>query len=150
MDSNLENILSEMKRLMDYDRSLGGLILEQGSADITDMNRAETQLNSTGTKAVDKEGVWYRQKFSKNKGFFDNNMMLGECFDIELFTSENANAYSAMNIPKGEIFKDADGYYIHGDTSDYGDKRKVKVYLPKNEFFNQLIGVVKSFIAYQT
>jgi hypothetical protein len=150
MDSNLENILSEMKRLMDYDRSLGGLILEQGSADITDMNRAEQQLSDSPTRAVDKEGVWYKQKFKQYKGYFDNNMMLGECFDIKLFTSENANAYSAMNIPKDEIFKDNDGYYIKADTSDYGDKRKVKVYLPKNEFFNQFVGTVKSFIAYQT
>jgi hypothetical protein len=149
MEKNLKNVLLEMKRLMSYDRSLGNLITEQGSADITDNRRSKEQL-STSTVAVDKEGITYKQKFKTRKGYFDNEMMLGECFYIEEFTSSNANAYSAMDIPKDKIFKDNDGYYIKADTKDYGDNRKVKVYLPKDEFFKQFIGMVKSFIAYET
>lgn len=152
MEKNLENIILEMKRLMSYDRSLGNLVIEQGSADITDLRRSKEQLSnkSTSKVAVDKEGITYNQKFKTYKGYFDNEMMLGECFYVEEFTSSNANAYSAMDIPKDKIFKDNDGYYIKADTKDYGDNRKIKVYLPKDEFFKQFIGMVKSFIAYET
>ena len=47
MGKELNILLEEIKQLMNYNRSLGGLILEQGSADIVDMRRSEEQLKNS-------------------------------------------------------------------------------------------------------
>jgi hypothetical protein len=163
MEKNLKQILSEMKKLMEYNPSIGKIISEQdpdfdidprlGSQKSDRLGKGGTfdkqqkELTRKGVKSTD--GYFYRQSFNEHKGYFDNNMMLGECFDIINFTT-NDNALTSMNIPKDKMFKDEIGYYIKGKTNAYGDSRDIRIYLPKDDFFRNLNGVVKSFIAYQT
>jgi hypothetical protein len=155
MDTHLKNILLEMRRLMDYDRSLGQFINEQGSADIY-IDRLAKEKASGKPRPADKLGLTYRQKFithdkktnKKFKGYFDNDMKLGECFDVVFFDEQNTNALSAMDIPQNQIFKDQYGYYTKGESLSYGGE--TRIYLPKDEFFKGLKDIVKSFTAYQT
>ncbi len=156
MEKNLKQILSEMKKLMEYNPSIGKIINEQDPDFDIDprlgsqksdrlgkggtFDRQQKELTRKGVKSTD--GYFYRQSFNEHKGYFDNNMMLGECFDIINFTT-NDNALTSMNIPKDKMFKDEIGYYIKGKTNAYGDSRDIRIYLPKDDFFRNLNGVVK-------
>jgi hypothetical protein len=149
MDTELKNILSEMRRLMDYDRSIGQIINEQDTGFERNLERRNQEILKNAPNVVDKEGLTYKQKFKGGyKGYFDNDMKLGECFDIVLFDDKNSNALSAMDIPQNQVFKDEYGYYTKGKSLSYGGE--TRIYLPKDQFFKGLRGLVKSFTAYQT
>lgn len=146
MDKELKIVLSEMRRLMNYNRSQDNLINEQTFQEYIQYDNQGTKQDK-GVKDG-KDDIFYKQKFKPYKGYFDNNMMLGECFDVTLFDNNNANAISAMDIPRNEIFKDGYGYYTKGKSLSFGGE--TRIYLPKDEFFKNLIGVVKTFTAYKT
>lgn len=150
---NIRNILiseQEKNKIRSLHNSENIFISEQSpSADIADMNRSKEQLSKSPSNPKSKDGVLYRQSFKPHKGYFDNQMMLGECFDVVKFTA-NDNAVTSMNIPNEKIFKDYIGYYIKGKTNSYGGSRDIRIYLPKDEFFKSLSDVVKSFTAYPT
>ena len=150
---NIRNIIiseQEKNKIRNLYNSDNNFISEQSpSADIADMNRSKEQLSKSPSNPKSKDGVLYRQTFKPHKGYFDNQMMLGECFDIVKFTA-NDNAVTSMNIPNEKIFKDYIGYYIKGKTNSYGGSRDIRIYLPKDEFFKSLSDVVKSFTAYPT
>ena len=145
MDKELKIVLSEMRRLMNYNRSQDNLINEQTFQEYTQYDNQGTKQDK-GVKDG-KTDIFYKQNFKPYKGFFDNDMMLGECFDVVLFT-ETDNALTSMDIPRNEIFKDSYGYYTKGNSLSFGGQ--TRIYLPKDEFFKRLAGVVKSFTAYQT
>lgn len=150
---NIRNILiseQEKNKIRSLYNSDNNFISEQSpSADIADMNRSKEQLSKSPSNPKSKDGAFYKQSFQPHKGYFDNQMMLGECFDVVKFTA-NDNAVTSMNIPNEKIFKDYIGYYIKGKTNSYGGSRDIRIYLPKDEFFKSLSDVVKSFTAYPT
>jgi hypothetical protein len=150
---NIRSILiseQEKNKIRSLYNSDNNFISEQSpSADIADMNRYKEQLSKSPSNPKSKDGVFYKQSFQPHKGYFDNQMMLGECFDVVKFTA-NDNAVTSMNIPNEKIFKDYIGYYIKGKTNSYGGSRDIRIYLPKDEFFKSLSDVVKSFTAYPT
>ena len=159
MEDNLKQTLLEMRRLMNYDRSSNSLLNEQDPEAIRwDGEKFSTYLSTVGKQAkgmvtnwcTEKGSLCYRQNFEPYKGYFDNVTMLGECFDIELFDYNNTNAPMAMDIPKDKVFKEGTNYYINGTTLEYGKESPIRVYLPKDEFFKSLMGVIKSFTAYPT
>jgi len=84
----------------------------------------------------------YRQKMKKYPGYFDD-LYLGEYFDVEYF-SPDENAISAMNLNYTKklnnaiVRKDDFGYFILLNQN-------IRIYLPKDEWFTQFYGVVKSF-----
>ena len=147
MDKDLKNILSEMKRLMNYNRSSLQYINEQGFGGSAGIVGTPQNFKQDKRVTDPKTSNFYKQKFKSYKGYFDNEMMLGECFDVVKFTT-NDNAITSMDIPRNEIFKDEYGYYTKGKSLSFGGE--ARIYLPKYDFFKGLEGVVKSFTAYKT
>lgn len=153
MDKELKNILSEMRRLMNYNRSQGSVINEQTFQEYIQYDPVKpNEPKKTGK--VDKTGWFYDQRFIKPKnadGYFNSDMKLGECFKINVFDS-TSNAANSMDFPG--IIKDPNpklGYFIYGDVLNSNNKsEKIRIYLPQDEFFTNLKGKIKSFIAYRT
>jgi len=91
----------------------------------------------------------YDQEMQQYDGFF-TDLVLGEFFEIDFFSgSENAATAMDLTYLKNknsglEIFKDQNGYYLRFQTSDTATEY-VRLYLPKDEWFKQFNGVVKSF-----
>lgn len=91
----------------------------------------------------------YDQQMEKYDGFF-TELALGEFFEIDWFTATE-NATTAMDLSylkskndKLQIFKDQNGYYLKYEVSKtYGEA--VRLYLPKDAWFKQFEGSVKSF-----
>ena len=133
---------------MSYDRTNGSLITEQGSADLY-IDRIATRDTENSPNV--KQGSFYRQKMVEGyRGYFDSNMLLGECFGSIVKFDANSNALNSMSFAEGTVFKDNIGYYIKTKTNAYGGVRDVRTYLPKDEFFKDLTGIIKSFVAYPT
>jgi hypothetical protein len=152
MRIKLEEQINEIRRLMDYNRSSVILINEQGFGGAAGIVGTPQNFKTDSGIKDPKSGIFYRQKFKKELGYFDSEMMLGECFTISYFDS-NSNAKNCMDFPN--IYKDPNpklGYYIYGDVLNDDDNKseKVRIYLPKDTFFTDLNGIVKSFIAYPT
>ena len=144
MENDLKISINEMKRLMLYDRSNGRFLTEQGKSDNLMPGQSDNPMNVKD--AENPESPFYRQKFVEYKGFFDNKMPLGEFFDVTYFGS-NDNATTVMDIPN--IKKDVYGYYFEEDNLR-DNNLKVRIYLPKDEWFAKFDGCVKSFVAYYT
>jgi hypothetical protein len=149
MEKDLQKILTEMKRLMSYDRNINSILLTEKPDNL--MPGQPDNPSNKGYSNVEgytdpSTGIFYRQSFEPKNGFFDKEMPLGQCFDITYFDA-NSNAENSMNIPS--MKKDGSGYYFEEPTSTY-EGRKIKIYLPKDEWFKQFNGVVKSFKAYKT
>ena len=91
----------------------------------------------------------YDQQMEKYDGFF-TELALGAFFEIDWFTATE-NAATAMDLSylkskndNLQIFKDQNGYYLKYEVSNtYGEA--VRLYLPKDAWFKQFEGSVKSF-----
>jgi hypothetical protein len=149
---DISNELYQIKHLIEYNRSENSIVKE----DFDDFakNVLIGPVAAAGldyiTDPSEPGDLFYRQKFSLYKGYFDPEMPLGEAFDIVYFTKENANAIDAMNLDDEDVYEDKWGNYILGRTETYGQINEVKIYLPEPAFFSKLIGIVKSFTAYET
>ena len=91
----------------------------------------------------------YDQQMEKYDGFF-TEIALGEFFEIDWFSgTENATTAMDLSYMKSkndqlQIFKDQNGYYLKYEVSStYGEA--VRLYLPKDAWFKQFEGSVKSF-----
>jgi hypothetical protein len=154
MELKLKETLMEMKRLMDYNKSL--IINEQKPDNLMPGQSDNPANKKKDNTPEDPYGYFSRQGFNTYKGFFEPEMALGKCFDVELFNDFNTNAKAAMEGPGLDgIQEDRYGYYINGQTgesySEWGQfNTGIRIYLPDDAFFQKFIGTVKSFVAYET
>lgn len=93
------------------------------------------------------------QEMIKNdKGFFVDEMWVGENFKITYFTGSE-EPYQLMSFPpnvKGwEVFGDDYGAYIKIKGSSPNAENDLRVYLPKKEWFNQFKGKIKTITDYK-
>ncbi len=122
MGKKLNILLEEIKQLMNYDKSLGGLILEQGSADIVDMRRSEQQLKNSN--APEK-----RKKENDIKYFnFGNIAKIPYVNGTQLFYLDNIDTGNILGITK----KDKYGYYDEIFVDSYDNN--VRRYYPTNDW----------------
>lgn len=91
----------------------------------------------------------YDQRMEKRDGFF-TELALGEFFEIDYFQgAETAPTAMDLDYLKSKndqlkIYKDQNGYYLKYEVSaTYGEA--VRLYLPKDSWFQQFNGCVKSF-----
>jgi hypothetical protein len=122
MGKELNILLEEIKQLMDYNRSLGGLILEQGSADIVDMRRSEEQLKNSN--APEK-----RKKENDIKYFnFGNIAKIPYTNGTQLFYLNNIDTGNILGLTK----KDKYGYYDEIFVDSYN--ANVRRYYPTSDW----------------
>lgn len=89
---------------------------------------------------------FYRQKPIDAPGYY-SDFKLGECSAVEYF-GQNESAIYAMDI-RSDVYQDDNGYFIKVGGS--GNKEmQVSLYLPSDEFFKQMTGKVKSFLAFDS
>lgn len=122
MEKNINILMEDIIKLINYDRSMGGLILEQGSADITDMRRSEQQLK-------DSNAPEQRKKEDDIKYFnFSNIAKIPYVKGTQLFNLKNTDTGNILGITK----KDKYGYYDEIFVDSYGSP--IRRYYPTNEW----------------
>jgi hypothetical protein len=91
--------------------------------------------------------VMYRQQAVSAPGYY-SDFSLGECSAVEYFTGDET-AIDCMDLSDYDVFEDDQGQFITVKGSG-AENVEVKVYLPTKEFFQQMTGKVKSFMAFDT
>ena len=120
MGKKLNTLLEEIKQLMNYDKSLGGLILEQGSADIGDMRRTKQQLKISNAPEKKENDIQYFN--------FGNIGKIPYVTGTQLFYLDNIDTGNILGITK----KDKYGYYDEIFVDNYDNN--LRRYYPTNDW----------------